>query len=51
MNPGLMDEEKNFLREAFATISAEMYGHLSFITFYQLVKGMMKTNSSQNFFS
>ena len=50
MNPGLMDEEKNFLSEAFATLSAEMCGHLSFNTYYQLVKGMMKTNSSQNFF-
>ena len=51
MNPGLMDEEKNFLSEAFATLSAEMCGHLSFNTCYQLVKGMMKTNSSQNSYS
>ena len=50
MNPGLMDEEKNFLSEAFATLSAEMCGHLSFNTCYQLVKGMMKTNSSQKLF-
>ena len=51
MNPGLVDEEKNFLSEAFATLSAEMCGHLIFNTYYQLVKGMMKTNSSQNSYS
>ena len=51
MNPGLMDEEKNFLSEAFATLSAEMCGHLSFNTCYKLVKRMVKTNSSQNSYS
>ena len=51
MNPGLMDEEKNFLSGDFATLSAEIRGHLSFNTCYQLVKGMMKTNSSQNSYS
>ena len=28
MNPGLMDEKENFLIEAFATLSAEMFGQL-----------------------
>ena len=51
MNLGLMDEEMNFLSEAFATLSAEMCGHPSFNTCYKMVKGMMKTNSSQNFYS
>ena len=49
MNFGLKDEEKNFLSEAFATLSAEMSGHLSFNTCYQLVKGKMKTNSPKTF--
>ena len=52
MNPGLMDEEKNFLGGAFATLSAEMCGHLSFNTCYKLsLRGMVKTNSSQNSYS
>ena len=42
MNPGLMDEEKNFLSEAFATLSAEMCGHLSFNTWGILVKLLMR---------
>ena len=28
MNPGLMDEEKNFLSEAIATLSAEIAYHV-----------------------
>ena len=51
MNLGMINEEKNILSEAFATLSAEMCGHLSFNTCYQLVKGMMKTKFSQNSYS
>ena len=50
MLPGLVDVEKRFVCEAFATLIAEECGHLSF-NVYLLSTGMMKTNSTQNSFS
>ena len=37
MLPGLVDVEKRFVCEAFATLIAEECGHLSFNVYYQLV--------------
>ena len=37
MLPGLVDVEKRFVCEAFATLIAEECGHLSFSVYFQLV--------------
>ena len=48
MSPALVNEESSCLCEALTTLWAEKCGHLSFNICYQLMKGIMKINSSQN---
>ena len=48
MSPALVNVEISFFCEAFATLCAEKCGHLSLKICYQMMKGKMKINSSQN---
>ena len=48
MSPALVNEESSCLCEALTTLWAEKCVHLSFNICYQLMKGIMKINSSQN---